>query len=165
MAKQKEDPAVLAAIGERIANARVIAGLTQLELGTEIKLDPQALSKVERGLHAAGSMTLLRIAQVLGVSADWILTGDESRGAPVPAYESLARFIIAQGITDPAELAYLHQQRFLGEPDDNTWMSCLATFRATRRNKNAPDRSEDLGKDSPDVMPLKAPRKPNQGAR
>lgn len=165
MPKHKEDPEELRPIGERIAQARAAAGLTQGELGDLAGLDTQTISKLERGLQAVGSMPMRRMAMGLKVSMDW-LCGLDQINAPVPAYASLDAFVARMAITDEGELSYLRQQRFMGgEPDENTWMACLATFRATRRNKSAPDRSEELGKDSPDVMPLKAPRKPNRGAR
>lgn len=77
MPKQNALPEDLAALGARIASVRVHCGLTQRELCARIPMDPQNLSKVERGIHAPGSMVIRDICRALGVSPDYIVLGPD----------------------------------------------------------------------------------------
>ncbi len=60
-------------IGERVAHARKVAGLTQLELASQLRLDRTAISKIEAGQRQLDSMELARLSNVLDRSVDWFL--------------------------------------------------------------------------------------------
>lgn len=60
-------------IGARIINARELIDMNQIDLGREIGLDKSAMSKIESGTRKVSSDELLKICQVLGVSADHLI--------------------------------------------------------------------------------------------
>lgn len=55
-------------LGKNIAELRAAKGLTQLDLATKAKIDPQHLSKIERGTHSPRFSTVEAIAEALGVT-------------------------------------------------------------------------------------------------
>lgn len=60
-------------IGDRIASARKIAGLTQGELGEKCGIHLQTVSKWERGIHTPNADELLKIATVTNSSPNFLL--------------------------------------------------------------------------------------------
>ena len=77
-------------IGKRIASLRKGAAMTQEELAEKLGVSPQAVSKWENDLTCPDIMTLPKLAQLLGVSTDELLSGE--RKAEV-AYEPKHRGI------------------------------------------------------------------------
>ena len=68
-------------LGERIKEARLNAGLTQQELGELIGVRKQTITGYEKGEREPDAIKLNKIAQVLGVSGDYLLNlGDEAYG-------------------------------------------------------------------------------------
>jgi transcriptional regulator with XRE-family HTH domain len=68
-------------IGERIALLRRRQGMTQRELGEESGVHRNTIARLERGvLHDLPGRFILRIAQALGTSTDFLfgLTEDEA---------------------------------------------------------------------------------------
>lgn len=57
-------------IGVHIQACRESAGLTQQELGDQIGISSTSISKIERGITAPNLDNLIRILNVLNVSAD-----------------------------------------------------------------------------------------------
>lgn len=94
-------------MGERIAQARVRAGLTQAELATEVSLDRSVLAKIEGGSRRVTALELARIADAVGERIEWFVTDPPPAivahrnladpGAPSPvidrAVERLARSV------------------------------------------------------------------------
>lgn len=73
---------------ERIAETRRAAGLTQEQLGTLVGVTRQAVSKWESGQAVPDALTVARVCQALGVSADYLLLGrtpEQVPAGPVPA--------------------------------------------------------------------------------
>lgn len=62
-------------VGNQIAVLRKEKGLTQAELGERLGISFQAVSKWERGETLPDTAILLDLAEVLGTSVDYILTG------------------------------------------------------------------------------------------
>lgn len=60
-------------LGQRIAEARHAAGLTQRQLGDAIRADQMTVSRYERGAMEPGAATLRKLAQALGVTSDHLL--------------------------------------------------------------------------------------------
>lgn len=60
-------------LGERLKSARKRAGLDLRALAAQVGVSAQAISKYERGLDIPGSAVLIRLAQALGVSLEWLL--------------------------------------------------------------------------------------------
>ncbi len=63
-------------VGQRIMERRKKLGLTQEELAERSGLTTQFVSYAESGKRASRPENLMRIAAVLGVSTDYLLTGD-----------------------------------------------------------------------------------------
>lgn len=63
-------------VGQRIMERRRKLGLTQEELAERCGLTTQFVSYAESGKRASRPENLMRIASALGVSTDYLLTGD-----------------------------------------------------------------------------------------
>lgn len=59
--------------GERLRSARMNVGMTQAELAAKLGLTYQSVSQWERCDHSPRVDTVMRIADALGVSADFLL--------------------------------------------------------------------------------------------
>ena len=68
------DERLKAQIGTNISNLRKSQGLTQAGLAEKVNYSDKAVSKWERGESAPDILTLVSIAQVLGVTVDDLLT-------------------------------------------------------------------------------------------
>jgi transcriptional regulator with XRE-family HTH domain len=64
------------AVGQRVAEARHEAGLTQTQLGNRIGRTRSSVANIEAGRQNPGADLVLRIAQVLSVPAGWLLNDD-----------------------------------------------------------------------------------------
>ena len=62
-------------LGARIAALRRNAGLSQAELAGRLQISPSALGMYEQGRREPSAQMLVALAQVLGVSTDYLLTG------------------------------------------------------------------------------------------
>ena len=71
-----EDELFLQQIGQRIMERRKKLGLTQEALAEKGDMTTQFVSYAEAGKRAMRPENLLKMAFALGVSADYILTGD-----------------------------------------------------------------------------------------
>lgn len=66
-----------APIGERIVRARKAVQLTQVELAQQTEIPQGTISRYEvGGFDEIGALKLLRLARALGVSMEWLLTGE-----------------------------------------------------------------------------------------
>lgn len=63
-------------MGKRIATRRKSLHLSQEELAEIADVSPQLLSTAERGTKAMRPENLMKLSNALGVSADYLLTGD-----------------------------------------------------------------------------------------
>ena len=63
----------MVAVGKRIKEARERGKLTQEELAEYVDISPSHISVIERGRKGPRLETVVRIANVLGVSADELL--------------------------------------------------------------------------------------------
>jgi Zn-dependent peptidase ImmA (M78 family)/DNA-binding XRE family transcriptional regulator len=106
-------------LGQRVADARIEAELTQAELAAAIDLDRTAVAKVEAGSRGVSALELARIAAALGRPLDWFLVEGPpavvsrrteaaagQRSVPLDrAVEKVAsdvEFLMEQGIFSPA---------------------------------------------------------------
>ena len=62
-------------LGNRISQLRKEKGLTQEELAQQLDVSPQAVSKWENDLTCPDISSLPKLAQILGVSVDTLLSG------------------------------------------------------------------------------------------
>ena len=63
-------------MGKRISERRKSMNLSQEELAELAEVSPQLLSTAERSTKALRPENLLKISKALGVSADYLLTGE-----------------------------------------------------------------------------------------
>src|SRR5689334_24912859 len=84
----------MASVGERIRGRRAELGWTQDQLAQKAGISKSFLSDLENGKRSVGADNLLDIARALGVSLDFLMTGEASEAQPaqVPIPASLARF-------------------------------------------------------------------------
>jgi transcriptional regulator with XRE-family HTH domain len=71
-------------LGKRIAELRERRGRLQKELAETAGLSVSFLSEVENDRRTPGAEVLLRIADALGASLDYLLRGEDSRPEPKP---------------------------------------------------------------------------------
>lgn len=69
------DDSTAEAIGDRLSRLRRAKGWNQKELGRRMGLRSSQISKLERGSVSPRADILPRFSEVLGVSADYLLTG------------------------------------------------------------------------------------------
>lgn len=62
-------------IGERIAEARKKTSISQAQLADRLFISPQAVGKWERGESMPDILTLIRLAEILGVDLNYFSTG------------------------------------------------------------------------------------------
>jgi class 3 adenylate cyclase len=98
----------LGKLGQRIRQQRERRQLRQADIASALRLTSQAVSKWERGENAPDISVLLGLAQLLGVSVEWILTGRQEAPGTFPAVvlcTSLNGYAERSSRTAPADLA------------------------------------------------------------
>jgi transcriptional regulator with XRE-family HTH domain len=65
-------------LGKNIKKARERLNMTQSQLGAHFGISPQAVSQWEKGEDRPDIEKLPKLAQILEVSVDWLLTGHEA---------------------------------------------------------------------------------------
>jgi len=65
-------------LGARIAALRRAAGWNQAELAQRLRISPSAVGMYEQGRREPSGEMLVRLARVLGVSVDYLLTGQSA---------------------------------------------------------------------------------------
>ena len=64
-------------LGQRVRERRIVLDITQQELADALEVTPQHISVIEQNKVAPSIALLARLAQELGVSADYLLSGEE----------------------------------------------------------------------------------------
>jgi len=100
-------------LGDRIKVRRADLGWTQDVLAKKAGISKGFLSDVENGKRSIGAEILLDLARVLGLSLDFLMTGQdgeaETKEIEIPA--SLARFASEEGLAFRQALMLLDMQR------------------------------------------------------
>lgn len=120
-------------VGTQIARLRKEKGLTQNDLGDRLGVSFQAVSKWERGETLPDTAILLDLANVLGTSVDFILTG----GSQVLRYRG--KFTVSQ--MSEGILALKHMGELLGR--DNALYRHAINGINERMNTNIEDAFTD----------------------
>lgn len=79
--RTKAANAIMTHVGARIRTRRIELGISQAELGAQLKLSHQQINKYESGTNAVSSTTLLPLAQALQVDVGFFYRATD--GAPV----------------------------------------------------------------------------------
>lgn len=103
----------MATVGDRIKQRRIELGWTQDQLAQKAGISKSFLSDLENSKRSVSAHNLLDIARVLGVSLDFLMTGEASNDqvpdVPIPA--SLARFAAEEGLSFRQTLMLLDMQK------------------------------------------------------
>jgi transcriptional regulator with XRE-family HTH domain len=92
-ARPRPQPSIFSkAIGARLRDLREERGWTQRELDTRLGILQSKLSKYESGTHQPSLRTLVRMANLFGVSTDYLLTGSGTPAPPLRDDRLLDRF-------------------------------------------------------------------------
>jgi len=75
----------LGKLGHRIREQREKRRLKQADVAHALRLSAQAVSKWERGENAPDVAVLVELARLLGVSVEWLLTGNDAELGTFPA--------------------------------------------------------------------------------
>ena len=75
---------VVTVLGARIAALRKHAGLSQAELAQRLQISASAMGMYEQGRREPSAQTLVAMAQALGVTTDYLLTGIPGPGQEEP---------------------------------------------------------------------------------
>jgi len=65
--------------GERLKKVRIERGLNAIEIAKEIGLSKSAISQIENGLIYPSATNIIKICQLLEVSADYLLGLSETK--------------------------------------------------------------------------------------
>lgn len=104
------------ALGKRIAEFRDRVGMKQRELAERAELSTTFLSEIENGKRNVSSETLLRLANALGASLDYLLRGAElerSAREPVVVPSELDRAADEQGWSYGQAVALLQTKKMV----------------------------------------------------
>ncbi len=101
------------AVGVRIKQRRNELGWTQDVLAEKAGISKGFLSDLENGKRSVGADTLLDLGRVLGLSLDYLMTGEASEAPPteVPIPATLARFAGDAGLSFRQTLMLLEMQQ------------------------------------------------------
>jgi transcriptional regulator with XRE-family HTH domain len=89
----------LGKLGQRIKQKREKRKLSQSDIAKALGLSAQAVSKWERGENAPDIVVLSPLSRLLGISIEWILTGNQAEPGTLPAV------VFCTGISGYAERA------------------------------------------------------------
>lgn len=88
---------ILKAFGARLKELRKQKDWTQKELAGKVGIRFSQLNKYESGLHAPPPEKLIELAEVLGTTVDFLLTGDRTETVPLHSTRLLDRFRALEG--------------------------------------------------------------------
>ena len=71
-------------LGDRIAELRTVAGMSQLELSRQMEVSRQAVSKWESDQSSPDASNLIRLAEVLDTDIEYLTTGRRTFGRRPP---------------------------------------------------------------------------------
>lgn len=86
------------AVRQRMREAREAAKLTQAEVGADLGVSRQVITKWENGTSSPNPVQVVRLCTRYGVSTDWLLTG--TRTVPVEAEPVVKRVLRPRDFAD-----------------------------------------------------------------
>ena len=104
---------------EKLKKARVLKGLTQGQLALKIGADTQRISKYERGVAAPTTAILIKLAEALEVTTDYLIRNGDNN----PVFS----------IADPELLERFQHINELPEGDQTVLLSVIDAFIKKRR--------------------------------
>jgi transcriptional regulator with XRE-family HTH domain len=101
-------------IGDRIRSARKAARLSQTSLAVKVGVSQPAVANWESGVHDPRRLMLVKIAEALRVSPDWLASGERS---PVEADKHPAAAYIRRPLHHTPVISLADAARLLDDPD------------------------------------------------
>jgi transcriptional regulator with XRE-family HTH domain len=95
--KIMKDEKLLKEFGNRVKTLRKQRKLTQKELAAAIQVRCPQLNKYECGMHEPPYDKLLKLAETLSTTVDYLLTGEETKKTPLHNVKLLERFRALEG--------------------------------------------------------------------
>ena len=103
-----------------IINLRTAAGMTQAELGARLNYSDKTISKWERGEAIPDAYVLTQLAEIFGVSVDYLLSSHDAWEPPAEAEKETpqysAKHIIAVCVLGVWTMALYHPAALLRDP-------------------------------------------------
>ena len=90
------DTEFLKAMGQRIMVRRKSLGMTQEELAEKLGVSTQMISNLELGKKAIRPENLANVCEVLKLSADFVLTGSNTKSAVDAVAEKLVQLTVKE---------------------------------------------------------------------
>jgi len=79
-------------IGVRLKESRLISGITQEQLAEKVGVNTSYISDIERGAKFPSMSLFIKIVDVIGASADYILRGEIEAGKNC-IYDSITKML------------------------------------------------------------------------
>lgn len=101
-------------VGNRIRSRRMELGWTQDQLCSKVNLSKSFISEVENNKRNLSAANLLDIAKVLGLSTDFLMTGETGTQTPTLSLDipqSLAKFASAENLSLRQTMMLLDMQK------------------------------------------------------
>ena len=83
---------ILKAFGKRLKELRKQKAWTQKQLASKVEIRLSQLNKYESGLHTPPPEKLIELADILGTTVDYLLTGNRDEAVPLHSTRLLDRF-------------------------------------------------------------------------
>jgi transcriptional regulator with XRE-family HTH domain len=96
-----QDDALRKALGARLKALRKDKRLSQKELAAPLGVRYQLLNKYESGLNTPPAEMLVKLADALGTSVDYLLTGNPLDEAKLGSSRLYRRFLALEGLAEP----------------------------------------------------------------
>lgn len=93
-----QDSELRRAFGARVKQLRKQRHWTQKELARRVDIRFQLLNKYEGGQHIPSAETLIRLAEALDTSLDYLLTGNPVEDSPLASSRLFQRFKTLEGL-------------------------------------------------------------------
>lgn len=90
------DPDYRKALGQRLKTLRKERGATQKDIAQILGISFQQLNKYESGQNLPPADMLGRLARALGVTTDYLITGQQTNGQPINNTRLLERFRVLE---------------------------------------------------------------------
>ena len=106
--KTMKNPDVLKAFGARLKSLRKLKEWSQKDLAAMVGVLPTLINKYECGLHNPPMEALAKLAEALGTSVDFLITGNQSDERPLHNFRLLERFRELENAEDKDKEAVIH---------------------------------------------------------
>lgn len=103
-------------INERIKEARLSTGLSQIKFGAKIGISSSGMSKLESGENNPSDQTIKLICSEFGISREWLETGEGEMKAPDPTASQMVMRVM-RGQNEYAQ----HVMAAFATLDDSEW--------------------------------------------